>query len=356
MPDFPLGVIEGFYGKVWADEARLKLLKFMAAHSFDCFVHAPKAARKLRAGWAEPFTDGELLALRAQSDACAALGIRWGVGLSPLGAVARFDRVAAGLLGAKLKQLNSLNAALLCVLFDDMHCEFDDLARRQLSIVEHIQQHTTAAKVIVCPTYYSYDPVLEKVFGTRPANYWSDLGIGMSQEIDLFWTGNNVCSTAIHSADLQPIAEQLQRHPVVWDNYPVNDGEKASNFLNLRPFQQRDFRLPEVARGHFCNPMNQCALSTLALDSLPRLYEEKKHYNTQRALDAALAQIGDDVLAGYLREDLPFFCEQGLSCLDAAARQRLLARYARFNEDYSVEICAWLRGDYTFDPACLTEE
>ena len=356
MHDFPLGVIEGFYGKVWADEARLNMFAFMAAQSFDCFVYAPKAARKLRGGWAEPFTDEELCALRAQSDACAALGLRWGVGLSPLGAVAQFDRVAARILYEKLEQLNSLNAVLLCVLFDDMHCEFSDLAQRQLTIVEHIQQQTTAAQVIVCPTYYSHDPVLEKVFGARPRNYWDDLGMGLNEKIDLFWTGNQVCSTAINSADLQPIAEQLQRHPVLWDNYPVNDGEKASNFLNLRPFQLRDFRLREAARGHFCNPMNQCALSTLALHSLPRLYAEKKHYNTERALDAALAQIGDDVLASYLREDLPLFCEQGLSCLDAAARQRLLNRYARFSVDYSAEISVWLRGEYTFDPACLTEE
>ncbi len=356
MHDFPLGVIEGFYGREWRDDARLKLFDFMASQSFDCFVYAPKAARKLRAGWAEPFTDVELCALHAQSAACAALGLSWGVGLSPLGAVAQFDANAARLLRAKLEQINRLNPALLCILFDDMHCEFTNLAQRQLTIVDYMQQHTTAPHILLCPTYYSYDPVLEKVFGARPANYWQDLGGGLSNGIDLFWTGNQVCSTAIVRDDLQPIAEQLQRYPVVWDNYPVNDGEKASKFLHLRPFQQRDFRLQETARGHFSNPMNQCALSQFALHSLPRLYLEKDNYCPEAALESALAQLDRTELARNLREDIPLFCDQGLSCLDAAAKQRLLNRYAPFNVDFCAEIVGWLRGDYTFDPACLTEE
>ncbi|MGI9284072.1 MAG: beta-N-acetylglucosaminidase domain-containing protein [Pseudomonadales bacterium] len=355
MPNFPLGVIEGFYGKMWTDEARLKLFEFLAAESFNSFVYAPKAARKLRGGWAEPFTDTELLALQEQSEACSVLGICWGVGLSPLGAVAQFDHSAAKFLSTKLEQINSLNPALLCILFDDMHCEFANLAQRQLAIVEHIQQHTTTPHLIVCPTYYSHDPVLEKVFGARPASYWRDLGAGLSADVDVFWTGNQVCSTSIMRDDLQVIAQQLQRHPVIWDNYPVNDGEKASNFLNVRPFQQRDFRLPETARGHFSNPMNQCALSKIALHSLPRLYAEKQHYDAESALNSALAQLQDARLASYLREDVPLFCDQGLNCLDAGARQRLLKRYAQFNVDCCAEITGWLNGDYTFDPACLTE-
>ncbi len=356
MHDFPLGVIEGFYGKEWADDARLKLFDFMAAQNFDCFVYAPKAARKLRAGWAEPFTAAELGDLQTQSAACAALGIRWGVGLSPLGAVAKFDVKAARLLRAKLEQVNSLNPALLCILFDDMQCEFADLAQRQLAIIEHVQQHTVAPHLIACPTYYSHDTVLEKVFGVRPANYWRDLGEGLDAEIDLFWTGEKVCSTAIMHEDLQPIAEQLQRNPVVWDNYPVNDGEKASNFLYLRPFQQRDFRLRETARGHFSNPMNQCALSQIALHSLPRLYAAREHYCPDAALKSALAQIQNPDFERDLLEDLPLFCDLGLRSIDAGTRQRLLNRYAAFNVDWSAEIIGWLRGEYSFDPACLTEE
>lgn len=356
MTDFPLGVIEGFYGKVWTDKARLNLFEFLAAENFDCFVYAPKAARKLRAGWAEAFNDAEMRALQEQSAACAALGIRWGVGLSPLGAVAQFGRGARQLLSAKLDQINDLTPALLCILFDDMHCKFANLAQRQLAIVEYVQQHTTVPHVIVCPTYYSHDPVLERVFGARPARYWQDLGAGLSAAVDFFWTGSKVCSTRIMRDDLEVIAQQLRRHPVVWDNYPVNDGEKASNFLNLRAFQQRDFHLAEAARGHFSNPMKQCALSKIALYSLPRLHAARERYDAEQTFEEALAQLPDPQLAHYLREDLPLFSDHGLTCLDTDARRRLLNRYAQFNVDYSAEIIGWLNGDYAFDPACLTDE
>jgi hypothetical protein len=93
----------------------------------------------------------------------------------------------------------------------------------------------------------------------------------------------------------------------------------------------------------------------MALHSLPRLYAEQEQYNAGSALDAALAQLQDVELERCLREDLPLFCDRGLNCLDATARQRLLNRYAPFNVDYSEEIIGWLNGDYTFDPACLTE-
>jgi hypothetical protein len=41
--------------------------------------------------------------------------------------------------------------------------------------------------------------------------------------------------------------------------------------------------------------------------------------------------------------------------LDDAARQGLLERYAAHEANpYAREITAWLRGEYTFDPQCLT--
>jgi hypothetical protein len=45
----------------------------------------------------------------------------------------------------------------------------------------------------------------------------------------------------------------------------------------------------------------------------------------------------------------------GLDNLDAATHCTLLARYASDPTDpYSAEIASWLRGDYRFDPLCLT--
>ena len=45
----------------------------------------------------------------------------------------------------------------------------------------------------------------------------------------------------------------------------------------------------------------------------------------------------------------------GLSGLNAENCRDLLARYeAEPSNDYASDIAAWLRGDYVFDPQCLT--
>ena len=80
---------------------------------------------------------------------------------------------------------------------------------------------------------YAIRSYYETVFGAMPTNYWTDLGQGLDSRFDLFWTGPKVCSTDYPLDHLSWVAEQLGRRPFLWDNYPVNDGKKASDYLYL---------------------------------------------------------------------------------------------------------------------------
>ena len=44
----------------------------------------------------------------------------------------------------------------------------------------------------------------------------------------------------------------------------------------------------------------------------------------------------------------------GLARMDDETRRTLLARYEPMADPYAQEIAAWLRGEYVFDPQCLT--
>jgi hypothetical protein len=56
-----------------------------------------------------------------------------------------------------------------------------------------------------------------------------------------------------------------------------------------------------------------------------------------------------------LLTDLEDLQHKGLNALDDPARQVLLERYsAQESNPYAREITAWLRGEYAFDPQCLT--
>ena len=48
------------------------------------------------------------------------------------------------------------------------------------------------------------------------------------------------------------------------------------------------------------------------------------------------------------------FQQIGLAGLDDLQRRQLLDRYQAIPEPAAREVAAWLRGEYAFDPACLT--
>ena len=78
-----------------------------------------------------------------------------------------------------------------------------------------------------------------RVFGRRPDHYLEELGTRLDPSIDVFWTGEEVCARALGVGHLARVAGQLGRKPVLWDNYPVNDGKRMSQFLHLRAFTGR---------------------------------------------------------------------------------------------------------------------
>jgi len=103
------------------------------------------------------------------------------------------------------------------------------------------------------------------------------------------------------------------------------------------------------------NPMNQCWLSRIPLQSLVLLYQQGPAYDADAAFaHCLLAQCGE-TLAAQLAADLDALQRQGLSALSGARRAQMRARYAAFHSPLAEEICDWLNGGYAFDPACLTD-
>ena len=174
--------------------------------------------------------------------------MRFGVGLSPFELHFDFDAAGRAALEAKLRLLDDAGVQDLAILFDDMRGSVADLASRQAEIVHFAAARTRASRLIVCPTYYSDDPVLDRVFGPRPAGYLADLGRRLDPAIQIMWTGEEVCSRELSPGHLDSVAEQLRRKPFLWDNYPVNDGPRMSQHLHLRAFTGRPASIaPHVA-------------------------------------------------------------------------------------------------------------
>ena len=342
-----LGIIEGFFGRPYSWLERADMVRALAPAGYGFYLYAPKADGFLRRQWREPYPDAELAALAGFAETCRTAGVRFGVGLSPYELFQDFDAASKRALADKLAQLQSLGLADLGIFFDDMRGDQPDLAERQVEIIDWIAARSGAARLIVCPSYYTDDPVLDRVFGQRPANYLRDLGARLDPAIQLMWTGEEVCSREISPGHLARVGEQLRRKPFLWDNYPVNDGPRMSRHLHLRAFTGRPAANAPLLAAHGVNPASQPVLSRIPALTLAECYRLGDAYAYAAAFrHAADAVLGPD-LADAVERTLLLLEDTGLDGLDADRLARLRTRFTAFDHPAAREIVAWLDGAWT---------
>lgn len=344
------GVIEGFFGRVWSWQARQDMAEFLGRSGYRFYVYAPKSDPYLRRRWREPIPPQTAQELSKLAAHCRSAGIQFGVGLTPFeiwhdyGAQARED------LRAKVRQIDALGADMLCILFDDMRGDTPDLARLQCSIVDDITGWSSAKRFVFCPTYYSTDPLLARVFGEPPPGYLPDIGRLLDARVDAFWTGPVVCSDCYPARHLTDVAAILQRKPFLWDNNIANDAKSRCSRLYLTPDAGRWELNGELAAGIAINPMNQPCLSQIALCG----YRELLGLGGAAQADC-FEPCGGEV-GRLLRDNLDLWRRAGLDSLDEDARAAWTERFAAHpGNPCAGEMLDWLQGGYRFDPACLTE-
>lgn len=341
-----LGIIEGFYGPRWSWAERAKVVEALAPQGYGFYLYAPKADAFLRRRWNEAHPAAEMGALTAFAALCREHGMRFGVGLSPFEIFNRFDESARSALADKLCALDAIGIDELALLFDDMRSETPQLAARQVDIVAWVAARTKAARISMCPTYYSADPVLDRVFGARPAEYLETLGAALDPAVNVFWTGEEVCSREITPGHLTRVADVLRRKPLLWDNYPVNDGERMSCHLHLRAFTGRHEGNACWLAGHAINPALQPTLSLIPALTLAERYRLGADYAYGEAFFRAARAVLGDELARCVRDDLLSLQDTGLQRLSEPRRTALRERYAGFAHPGAQEIVRWLDGAY----------
>lgn len=350
------GVIEGFFGRSWSWQDRNDYAEFLSSNGYGYYIYAPKSDTHLRKHWRNPWPQATFAELHKLRDYYRQQKVAFGIGLSPYEIYLDSSTDKYIQLRQKISEINQLQPDILCLLFDDMRGDFPQLAQAQRDLIHFTTEHSNARQIIFCPTYYSFDPVLEKVFGTRPADYWEILGRSIDPHVNIFWTGPKVCSEEYTAAHLKEVNDLLGRKVFLWDNYPVNDGAIKSKLLQLRAFGRSHSQLSKLVSGHAVNPMNQPWLSRLPLATLPCAYREQQNYNPEQAFIDSCHQLCEPPLAQHLIDDIELLQNAGLDKLDSEQRKLLCEKYAAFdNNPYAREIIDWLNDEYQFDPSCLTE-
>ncbi|MEM8826035.1 MAG: beta-N-acetylglucosaminidase domain-containing protein [Pseudomonadota bacterium] len=337
----PFGIIEGYFGQAWSWAERTRVMRTLAPHGYRRFVYAPKADARLRRSWDTPHDEDMTAALTAFAAACRAEGVAFGVGLSPFELHLDWNKAARTRLRDRVATLTALGIERLALLFDDMRGDISELADIQADIAV---QAAGAAGVplTVCPSYYSDDPVLDRVFGARPADYLTRLGAALPANVEIYWTGPEVCSAEYGAGHLERVAKALGRAPTLWDNYPVNDGPRMSNHLHLRGFTGRG-ACPERVAAHEINPALQPNLSLLPALTLAALYREGERYDYLRATHEAARSLYPDDLADALTGSILQLQDAGHDRIDRAV---LSDRFAAFDHPAAQEVMRYLEGAY----------
>ncbi|SFK02214.1 beta-N-acetylglucosaminidase domain-containing protein [Succinivibrio dextrinosolvens] len=349
-----LGIIEGFYGKLYTKRQRESLCSFASRNGYSYYIYAPKNDRSLRRAWKEEFSDTQIAKLKNFALFCHAHSMQFGIGISPLGITEDPKRELSFLYKKIDTAINEFNADIIAILFDDIKLYTKDEGIKQKQIVKDIFNRLKGKRkrLIFCPTYYSFDPILDKVFGERPSDYFEQITDNLPHDIEIFWTGNKVLSKSITREDIENINKRFKRKVTIWDNYPVNDGKFISKKIYTREFSSRE-KLDGVVLSHAVNPMLEANLTKISLSTLPLCYQEKSETEIREHRLKEIKNLfksDSSKLIDYLDK----LNDEGIDCLNDSQKKELLNICKKKKNAASREIIDFINGVYKFDPACLT--
>lgn len=297
-PDFPVrGIVEGFYGTPWSHQDRKSIIEFLARYRFNTYMYAPKDDFYHRPKWTEfyPQKEGEKLAeLFSLADE---YDVELVYSIAPGLTIEYSSERDLSILKSKLTSVMNLGAKSFALLLDDISTKaihasdkaaFANMAEAHAylcnKVYEHLKAENPESKLYFCPTEYARMAV-----GWVDKEYLGILGNLINPDVEILWTGPWVCSKWIDVDDAEYFQSRLNRSPLYWDNYPVNDADMVRE-MHIGPFEGREAELAGKSLGFLANPMSQVEASKISLTTLSEFCWDAQQYEPMKAWEAALKQ------------------------------------------------------------------
>ena len=298
------GYIEGFYGAPWTQEQRLDMMAQMAKKRMNAVYYAPKDDPYHRELWRESYPADRLAGLKELVSTARryAMDFVWCVAPGLSVCYANEDDFAA--LINKTRQLYQIGVRAFGLLLDDIDEEliFDaDKVRYGETVNAHIDlvsRYDNALRALdarvrltVCPMQYH---------GRGDEYYISKLGLGIPADVSLFFTGRDICSRDLTSAEALRFAEHTRHKPLYWDNYPVNDMAMRRE-MHLSPVINREADLYKYAKGIIFNCMAYAACSVIPLSTGADYLWDAEGYAPEASFERAVKQaVGKENAGSFL--------------------------------------------------------
>lgn len=345
-----IGVIEGFFGPQWSVESRKSYAEFLSRYGGDFYIYAPKQDQNLRKKWRMDWSQSYQNELISLAQTFQSNSIKFGIGFSPFGLGVELSREDREHLTQKINLLNQLGIDLLGLFFDDMPTN-ENLAKTQIEVLSLIKD-MFKGRIIFCPSYYTPDPILDKVFGKRPEKYLEEIAQGIPSDVAIAWTGPKVISLELSNSHLMETAQMLKRKPFLWENLYANDGPKNCKFLKLRPFEGRSKESLRLVEGFGFNMLNQPELSKILFLSSKFVFDGK---DPAHALDLAVETLCSKDFGAFLKSHKDLFLNIGLDSIPEGDKEGLKNSLKEFPDLPAREVSDWLNGVYLVGSECLTD-
>jgi len=316
------GIVEGFFGPLWSMSHRKALLEFGAARGMNTYLYAPKDDPYHRERWREPYPREQWQALRQLIHHAQARRIDFVYGFHPGKGLCFSEETPVRTLLAKARRFYDAGVRTFAVLFDDIPSQLEyetdrrnfgeSLAQAEGTWLEKIHARQPPGwkdvEWWICPSYYSLDPLLARVFGEFEPNFLEVLGESLPATVACFWTGPSVVPQRITLPHVRKIRRRVKHPVLLWDNYPVNDLSMRDE-LHLGPLRGRDRKLPRAVYGYLSNPLLQEALSFIPLATCLDYAADPTHYRPESSWERIVRELyGPGALSHW--RTLRSFCEQ----------------------------------------------
>jgi hyaluronoglucosaminidase len=292
------GSIEGFYGTPWSHADRLDHLDYLGDHRMNTYEYAPKDDPYHREQWRDAYPADKLAELGELVERARRNKVDFTFALSPGLSISYTSDSDYQALIAKFEALYALGTRSFNVPLDDIdynawHSEADQerygtgggaAGQAQSELLNRVQREWVAEKPDVAPLQM----VPTEYYDVAETPYKKALREQLDPAVVVHWTGIGVVPRTITTAEAAEAKAVFGHDILIWDNYPVND--YLAGGLPLADYSGREPGIADHVVGVISNPMNQAAVSKVALYSFAELGWNPAQYDEQASWRRALAE------------------------------------------------------------------
>lgn len=290
------GVVEGFYGTPWSHEVRMSLIDLYGKFKMNYYLYGPKDDHYHSCpNWRLPYPEKEAKNIKELVEACNRNRVDFVWAIHP-GQDIKWNNEDYTNLVNKFNMMYDLGVRSFAIFFDDIDGEGTN-PRKQTELLNKLNEDFVKVKegvapLIVCPTDYS------KLWANpTPQGSLSIYGNTLDPSINVFWTGDVVCSD-LTKETMDWVNSRIKRPALYWWNFPVTD--YVRHIIMQGPVYGLETSLtPNDLCGLISNPMEHGEASKLALYGVADYSWNIADYNPIDNWERGLAELTPEAKEAY---------------------------------------------------------